>query len=319
LGEFKVASATDTTVTLTYTIPLDGNLASKVMASDGAWSLYEQMPADSHYAFSEGKPDPGAPSLFGAMDEAQLRKLLPRNRFKLLDDGEYEALIARYLRDGHEAPEEVREREPENVWVRVTFLKQHEVDVDAPKGQAADTDFDDLGRAKLESLRRGKAGDAEKVVFEPNDDGLFEYAEAQRLIDAGVCKLKEEAPYIFVRPLNDYAYAYRENFRRRMQLAEDIDTVTRNTKLIAEADAKANQQIDSRQKERDSLEEDLGKFQTELERVTQYAGTLDRRWAEVRGELSDLYLLNLMLVEKLAAVQRRMADEIDRRSNTAAN
>ena len=65
--------------------------------------------------------------------------------------------------------------------------------------------------------------------------------------------------------------------------------------------------------------ENAEKFKTELERVTQYAETLDRRWAEVRGELSDLYLLNLMLVEKLAAAQRQMADEIDRRSDAATN
>jgi hypothetical protein len=207
--------------------------------------------------------------------------------------------------------------------MKVKFLKQHEVDVDVerPKGAPTqltlrDSPFDDAGRARLDLLRRGKSGPAEKVVFGPNDVGILEYAEAQRLIGAKVC---DPGAPIYVRPLNDYTYAYHENFRRRMQLDEDARTVLANTATIEDANAKALQQISAQETDKKKLGEDLAKLQIELAEVAQYVQTIDRQWEAVRGELSQLYRTNLALAEELAEIQRRLAEEINRRTAPAAD
>ena len=75
LGEFRVVAANGQQITLESVHALDQRQGTRLLGSQGPWSLYEQMPGDRH-------------DLFAEYTDEQLRQLLPANS------------VDEYLRDG---------------------------------------------------------------------------------------------------------------------------------------------------------------------------------------------------------------------------
>ncbi len=66
LGEFRVAEISEAGATLEPVLIIDQRTGQRLVESQGPWSLYETMPADSH-------------KLYAGLDEEQLRQLLPES------------------------------------------------------------------------------------------------------------------------------------------------------------------------------------------------------------------------------------------------
>lgn len=147
LGEFRVVSRTDTTVTLQPTARLSPLQQSSLAA--GSWTLYDNMPVDAHFAFeglSEGELKALFPlekmtisdaqysaritqlaSYFEGISTADLTAKIPKNRM-LMDQAEYQQFIDQYVRDGEPAePDDP----PSHIWKRVKFKVPTSIQVDA--------------------------------------------------------------------------------------------------------------------------------------------------------------------------------------------
>lgn len=316
LGEFRVTAVTDTTVTMSPTLTLDAEQLRLINVGGSTWTLYEVMPIDGHEQFAFSGTEPDEDHIFGTMDKTDLSNLMPLTRLAI-PPNEHAQLIDEYLHDGMPV-EEIRKTlpnfdpPPDEIWIRVKFLRPHSVEVDGPPGAALLTSetFDPSGRALAPSLRQGQATD-----FEPGDFGVFDQDTANQLVRDGVCeKIKE----IYIRPLNDYAHHFQEIQRRLKMIQESAAIVQADTKTLTDAKARLDVQIALRTTERDKLQVDLTSFQLERDEITAYRAKLEQQLATARSTLSQLYRANVALADELATLQKQMADEINRRTvNTA--
>jgi hypothetical protein len=155
LGEFQVVDAQPASVTLQPTLPLDGQQQALVAVQPAFWTLYEMMPVDAHYVFSDDDPlgkrlaDTPEP-VFGPMDEAKLREVFAAVTLQPADSELVTALIEPYKRDGSPATEEDVNRYPENIWRKLEFKTAHteQVDSDNPDAGLSSGAFDAQGYAR---------------------------------------------------------------------------------------------------------------------------------------------------------------------------
>ena len=80
--------------------------------------------------------------------------------------------------------------------------------------------------------------------------------------------------------------------------------IDENNRTLEETQA----QIQFRTEERDNLQVDKAKFNYELEQVTQYHTTLQKKLTTTKEELSRLYRQNYLLAEELAKLTRQMTE-----------
>ncbi len=296
VGEFQVSDTTEIDITAAPTLPLDQQQASHLVVSpDVRWTLYEKMPTDT-------------PEAFASLNEEQIRSLLPN--VLNVDAQRHEAFVQSYLRDGKDPLET---DPPARRWVEVEFLVEHTETVDSTTTQV-DRDsryFDDQGRALPPGLRAGGP-----VKFAKQQKAIFPQAKADELINAGTCKKVRD---VFRRELKDYAANFHEIAVRMNYLSDRIGEVTRQTEVLVEAQKKAQKQIDYRTQEKAKLEQDLAKFQAEGAAVTAYAKQLEAAVNATRARANELFKSNLALSTELADLQKRLADEINRRETEATS
>ena len=318
IGEFTASAVNDSQVTLTWTIPprtnyertILGNLSGKTV------SLYGTMPVDGHRLFAADpskKPnlsrDATEAPVFGDMDEAMIRALFEAYSGNVGDA--LPGMVDPYLRDGGRAAEDDA---PEDVWIKVRFTQDHSEPVDSagdPLGGVTQSEsfFDGQGQANVPLVRRGGVGDALAAEFKTDDIGIFPPEDANRLIGEGVCELVER---IYVRELHNYHFAFRAALQQLIRLGREQRNVERNISAITESDGRVAQQITVREQELQKVQEDLGKYQVELDKITAYAALLDRQKAERMSELSKLYQANLQLAEEL----KQLTERINRAAST---
>lgn len=294
VGEVTAVEVTDGDVTVTPTLPLDRWQASHLVADGVTWTIYEMMPIDSHEAL-------------GGLNEAQLQAVMPNNL--QLPAPVYQELVQRFVRDG-QVP---LESDPaEHRWVRVKFLAKHSVTVDSPTTQVERDSkyFDDQGQALLANLRAGKA-----IEFEKGQEAVFHQQRADELISSGVC---EKIADVYRRPLNDFAQHFHEISQRVAYLEDRIKEVQRQTAVLVEAKEKVTAQIDYRTKEKAKLEQDLAKFREEQSRITAYRKRIEAVIEVTNSRVAEAEKQCLELAEQLAENQRRMAEEIDKRTLPSA-
>ncbi|MFV1968119.1 MAG: hypothetical protein ACC628_22065 [Pirellulaceae bacterium] len=329
IGEFTAAADSTATVTLRPLFPL--SLLDKYMMRlpNVTWSIYETMPVDGHRFFVENpNEDPDLKHdnadekpVFGQIDNKLLeRTLLFRWMVELnsvpqpltpeqmqLLQARYAQMLEPYQRDGKRSNEE---DPPDNVRLKVKFVKKYEEDVDTagdPLGAIQSSeDFFDQGRSEIALLRRG-----DKVKFKPDDIGVFPEEDGNRLINEGYVELVER---IFVRSLNDYEAAFRYIAHLQVKIGEDTRAVGRDTAEVQKAIALCEAQMQSREDERAKVTEDLQKFTLEKDRITEYAVLIETQWAELRNELSELYRMNRELADELARLDREITADVDKRT-----
>lgn len=233
------------------------------------WTIYELMPLDSHEAFAAEGSEPTPDELFGRMDPDAISQLL-RTGKETLDAnpplvvaGKVDfnlrkgSVLRSYLLDGQQAPDGTP---PEATWVLLQFTKEHTIDVDS-KEQRSSTDggyYDLSGRSVDARLKRG--GEEAEVKFKPGDKRVFGFDAAQDLIRLGVA---EAVKSIYVRPLNNYEYAFRDSRQRTIESIQQLSVLTREKGLLDDTNQKGQAQLTSKQVERRKLDLDLAQVQKE--------------------------------------------------------
>lgn len=292
LGEFVATGVTDTSVTLAPTLPLDTIQETAINTADATWVLYEVMPIDSHEAFQD-------PKTKQALDRETLKQRLGTDEKKIIDEYAFDLKPVREI----EAADKDFVIAPERVWIKVKFLKAHSVEVDSTDAPAADkTLFDTAGRALPLSLRQ-----FDKTSFDIGDFAVFDRESATQLINDGICDKVEE---VYVRALNNYEQHFHEIDKRLKKVAENSALYAVDTDNLKASNAAAQKQADYRLKERDSLASDLKGVLYERAEVTAYRAALETTLAQKRAELSELYRTNNLLAAELAAIQKKIADDL---------
>jgi hypothetical protein len=239
----------------------------------------------------------------------ELEKLFPPGNFNFAPEA-YNRMFIQYLRDGMPAEDT---DPPENVWIKVEFLREHEIIVDAEVALSPiNEQLFNQGQAQVPRLQRG-----EPVKFKAGDTALFDSQTANSLMDNRIAKLGEGQARIFRRQLHSYENAFATITRRLQEIAAEITRVERHLAELQAANEKALAQITLQEAEKAMLLADVAKVKHEGTEVGKYRETLQNKLAETRSELSRLYKENLQLGQELKAVSDRLTDEIDRRTREA--
>ena len=350
LGEFAVTGADAQTVVLQPTLPLDA-IQKGLIKPDVTWVLYETMPIDDHYVFSESYPeyvrpsDEAAQPIFGERNEEALRstfQMAVQANFPAMPDAQRtqyaDLLMKPYLQDGMRLTEDqARQLDAELVWYKVEFLQQHSVAVDATAASVSDTRtyFNTQGLAIDPLLMRpGK----EPVTFNKGSNqnwiGLFPKGSeevdegGQEIVDddlddwleKGICRVITP---IYVRPLNGYQDDFTIIAVRQQRVEESSRLIQRNMALLQAAKRECDQQIVFRREEKSKLDGEglpqgqigeLPGFQRDLQELSKVLTALQQQKQEVLNDLSRLHRANAALREQLAAIQRFLKKDIDRKT-----
>jgi len=245
-------------------------------------------------------------------------------------DAFLELMLRDYRRDGYRA----EENEPEeDVWVKVRFNKALKLGGDEVDGAKPEDGvdpawkgldlsfFDSQGRALVGRLRRGEAVDFDEnevaVLHKGNlADDLQHLDRYQQYLDDGTI---ERLFDIYVRPLNDYEFRFHDYFQKDVYLMQRIGRSQRELILLAEANKKIQAEIAYRTEEKRKLGEDLAKHQRDANVMQDYVAKLETQKQALRLELAKVFQANQQLANKLVEINRRLTEEIDRRTNAVGS
>jgi len=313
-GEFSVTESSNGVIKLKPTNSLTKEQQDAIASgSFGSWAIYELMPLDSHGVFAaEGsKTDDNA--IFGRMDSNELSTLLRID--PALATAEPSGLNAKdaiksrvlqsYLNDGGRPPEGTP---PEQVYVRVEFLKDHTIEVDAQDQRNATEGgyFDLSGRSVDARLKRGE--DGAKVAFKAEDKIVFDSTTADELVKQGFVKVL--AP-VYVRPLNDYEYAFRE-LRRQITLStQDAKLIERELAEMQKSQGLADNQVRLGQDERSKLDKDFAQYKKENDVITAEASRLNDLLVSTRSEVASMFQQIQTMRDRIVSNQKALSDAIN--------
>ncbi|MCC7196447.1 MAG: hypothetical protein IT356_12910 [Gemmatimonadaceae bacterium] len=234
------------------------------------------------------------------------------------DDPLITAMIEPYLKDGSMATEQDVAAQPQNIWMKLEFEKEHKERVDSNNLEPgiAGNFFDPEGYAEAARLRNGA-----DASFRVNDIGVFPYGydEDKRLVDqllsSGVC---QKLSPVYVRSLRDYEEAFHDIQDRFIRRGEDIRRAQRDIDNLNLVIRKTQEEIAYRQQERAKLKDDVAGFQRDNEKMDQLLATLESQKTTLRDELKQLYETNAALNEQLAMCSAKLTEEINRRAASVA-
>jgi hypothetical protein len=306
LGQFAVEAAAETEVTISALRPLDAEQAQAIQANS-TWALYEILPLDSHETYAQY--DETEKRLVG-LDKEELRKYMS-NRLNWPQD-KYEAFLDQFYRFNRD---KIDSDPAERLWTLVKFVKPHEIQVDSDVEQSILEEggrfFDSSGRALEAQVRHGEGG---SVKFKPGDTGIFDPDTAETLINDGLATKEKE---VYRRPLNDFAYFFRDEPFRHKELDDAIARATRDAAVLAALRAKAEEQLAFHQKEHANLEQDKAGFDKERNDLRAFAQALETNRQAMFQRLSELYRSNVQLVAQMTQLQFQMAQKINERTQRA--
>jgi len=318
LGEFVVSSANGSAIKLKPTANLTPEQNAAIASGNfPTWSIYELMPLDSHNAFAAAASKEEENAIFGRMDPQEVATLLGIDSSlataELTSLNVSNAIKARvlqsYLNDGGRPPEGTP---PEQLYIRVEFLKDHTIEVDAQEQRAAtEGGFYDLsGRSVDARLKRvDEKGEREaKVSFKATDVIVLDTTSAEDLIKQGIAK--QLAP-VFVRQLNDYEYAFREVRRQITAALQDAKLIERELAEMLKSQGIADTQVRMHQQERAKLDKDFAQYSKESEVITGEATRLERELNKQRSELSSMFQEIQSLRNQIVEKQRAATAAID--------
>lgn len=304
IGEFEVTAATDTSVTLSASMPLSPDQVAAGGQPPVTWALYETCPVDGH-------------EWFAGLDQNAIQTLIPA--LPGVPPADYQKMIQSYVRDGQQAEDT---DPPENTWIEVKFLKKYDLQVDAA---TASTSFDAPeplfpfntdGQALLDRLRRAAPGKpAESVTFGPAltqiQTAIFDQETAEKLIADGTC---EKIRPIFRRKLTDYEQKFHTIYLRTLDLAGRVRQLTQDDKTTLATTTKANQQIVLVDELKTKVTDDLAKAKFEVAEVGTYSEALEAQLNAIGTKVNELYRSNKAIGAELAKINADLTKEIDRRT-----
>jgi len=309
IGEFAVSAVKEAMVTVRPTTPLT-KMQEAAASNSETWSIYEIMPIDSHTAFAAPGASTEENAIFGFMKKEDLAKDLgidpafadkDPNSFTTVADVLKARVLQSYVNDGARAPEKTP---PEALAYEVTFLKDYTLGVDSPSLSGKPLEggfFDSLGNAIDARLRR----DAEQdVVYKVDETAVFDEQTANELQRNEIVKL---GPPVFVRPLNDYNFAFRELNRMTIRARQDTLLIEREIKEVVAANNVAAEQEIKQEEDASKRKLDKAQYSIELEVIRQASADLGEQIQAKRAELSKVYSTILSLHERLIKHQRDLA------------
>ncbi|MEI8211217.1 MAG: hypothetical protein WCI02_03660 [Planctomycetota bacterium] len=319
LGEFVVTDSANGIVKIKPTGALTPEQISAIsQRSFGTWSVYELMPLDSHTAFATEGSKPEENATFGYMDPTALSNLLKIDMGLAqaepaslnMKDAIKARVLQSYVNDGGRPPEGTP---PEQVYVRVEFLKDHTIEVDAQEQRnAREGGFFDLSGRSVDA-RLKRAEDGAKVAFKAGETIVFDSSTANDLIKQEI--VKSIAP-VFVRSLNDYEYAFREVRRQITAAQQDAKLIEREIAEMLKSQGIADNQVRIRQDERAKLDKDFAQYKKENEVITAEAQRLQALVTATRTEISTMFQTIQSLRDEIVANQRSLTEAINARSGS---
>jgi hypothetical protein len=219
-------------------------------------------------------------------------------------------VLQSYLNDGSRPPEGTP---PEQVYVRVEFLKDYTIEVDAQEQRnATEGGFYDLsGRSVDARLKRGE--DGAKVSFKQGDRIVFDSTTAN---DLGKQDLIKVVSPVFVRSLNDYEYAFREVRRQITAALQDAVLIQRELAEMQKSQGVADNQVRLGQEERSKLDKDFAQYKKELDVISSEAARLQEESQTTRSEISATFKQIQALRDQIVARQRALSEAINAVSGT---
>jgi len=314
LGEFVVTESNAGVVKVKPT----GTLTPEQIAAIGSgtypsWAIYELMPLDSHNAFAAEGSKTEENAIFGRMDLNEIATLLAIDPSLATAEptglSVKQAIKARvlqsYLNDGARPPEGTP---PEQVYVRVEFLKDHSIEVDAQEQRnATEGGFYDLsGRSVDARLKRGEEN--AKVAFKQGDQLVFDSATANELGKQDI--VRAVAP-VFVRQLNDYEYAFREVRRQITAALQDAVLIQRELAEMQKSQTVADNQVRLGQDERAKLDKDVAQYRKELDVINAEAQQLQESLQTEKAEISSTFKQIQSLRDQIVSRQRALSEAIN--------
>lgn len=314
LGEFLVSASDATTIKLRPTAELTKEQTASINSgSFPTWSIYELMPLDSHEAFAAIGSQAEENAIFGRMDLQEIAQLLGIDPSLAtatpttlkLNEAIKARVVQSYLNDGGRPPEGTPQ---EQIYLRVEFLKDHTTEVDAQEQRiATEGGFYDLsGRSVDARLKRGEEG--AKVSFKSGSVVVIDSSSAEDLIKQGI--VKQLAP-IYVRPLNDYEYAFREVRRQITASLQDVKLIKRELEVMKNSQEIVSGQVIQRQQERDKLDKDFAQYTKEHEVIRSEAERLEQELSTTRSNMSSMFQQIQALRDQIVASQQAITQAID--------
>ena len=308
LGEFVVNEIKDLEIKVQPTTPLTKNQET-ILTGSASWAIYELMPLDSHTAFAAAGSSPEETAKFGRMDKDEIARALGLDpaladqepgSFTSIAEAIKATVLQDYLNDGARAPEQTP---LESLSYEVKFLKDYPtvpVEVDAKGGRSPlEGGYHDTEGSMIDD-RLKRAEDA-GVVFKADDIYVFDAPTANRLQEQGVV---ERQAAVFVRPLNDYAFAFREHRRMIIRAKLDIDLITReNNEAVRTTKVTLEQELKG-EEEGVKLKLDKAQYETEFGVVSSVASDLAEEIKHTKAELSQIYRSILRLHESITILHR---------------
>ncbi len=308
LGEFVVTEIKDLEIKVRPTTPLT-KIQETILTGSASWAIYDSMPVDSHTAFAAAGSSPEEGAKFGRMDKDEISKILGID--PALADQEpssftsvVEAIKARvlqsYLNDGARAPEQTP---PESLAYEVKFLKEYSLGVDAKGGRSPlEGGYHDTEGSMIDE--RLKRGEDAGVVFKVDDLYVFDAPTAKRLQGEGIVEIQAA---VFVRPLNDYAFAFREIRRMIIRAMQDFALNTRNYDEAVRTTTITLAQEVKGEEEGTRLKLDKAQYEKEMEVVSSVANDLVEEITSKKSELSMIYRSILQMHQELLTLHRERA------------
>jgi len=319
-GEFLVTESNNGAIKLKPTNSLTKEQQDAIASgSFASWAIYELMPLDSHSVFAAEGSKTDENAIFGRMDGNELATLLgidpalatAEPKDLSVKDAIKSRVLQSYIKDGGRALDE----DPrEQVYLRVEFLKDHTIEVDAQdQRNATEGGYYDLsGRSVDARLKRGE--DGAKVAFKTENKIVFDSTTAEELKNQGIVKIL--AP-VSVRPLNDYEYAFRE-LRRQITLSmQDAKLIERELAEMQKSQGLADNQVRLGQDERSKLDKDFAQYKKENDVITSEATRLKDLLVSTRSDVASMFQQIQTMRDQIVSNQKALADAIN--SATATN
>jgi Ca2+/Na+ antiporter len=313
LGEFFTTEIQGSIAKLTPTIQLTPRqLGALNDAQLQSWSIYDVIPIDDHRALSVPGSTTTEAELFGRMDPAALATLLGIDEALLqkapsdmtpLESRQAEVLRS-YVLDGQRAPEGTL---PESIWWKIRFLQDFTENVDSVESRGLEGGYFDINGFTIDA--RLKLGDQKNIAnFKKDDEIVFAREAADALVKQGIAQKLED---VYVRPLNDYAYLFKQLQLRANKAEQDIDTTKREIERTDRTLKVGQSQIVVKQGERKRLDDDLGQVTKEKSVATSEVERVEADVAALRSELSDLYKSSQQLYKRLIQTQQKIAGMVN--------
>ncbi len=330
LGEFKVTGTTDDSVTLMPVLPLAAAQRDAIQRADSTWVLYNVIPSDGHEWFRNL-----AHPLDHYFPQASYPMLSAEEYMRMIDSYRFDLMTLNEIKDQLKAegrPEDAFKPDDRDVWTKVAFTQ--DIPRDDPRAIQVDSDvlllttdgepYDPLGRAQKYELRQGVLEDEIRrtwdknakgtVGFVENQQGIFDKASAQALIDRGVAKIVDP---VYVRPLTDYRFQFHDLYRQSEDLIDKQAQLEKDYAETSAAKDQVDQQHNTRQVEKDKLEQDESNYKLEFDKVSQHRAKLEQQWEQLKGEIRELYYQNKFYAAKIAEMQDAVEAEIERKVREA--